>query len=105
MDNCILNNNYASDNGGGIACVKFTGELSNIILNNNSAKYGGGLYIGDMSVNFTNISITNNSAQEGGGIYTIGVSILDNFNINHNIALNNGDIFYRILISMNYWSD
>jgi predicted outer membrane repeat protein len=71
IQNCIIRNNEADGDGGGIYCA-FTGaqpHLDRIIFHENSAGgLGGGLHVFSSIVDLTNLLFTGNSAESGGAI-------------------------------------
>lgn len=72
---CIVRNNTAKENGGGIyiephTCGAHDPILYNVEISGNKAKNGGGLYNAQSSPVLTNVTISGNRASvRGGGVY------------------------------------
>jgi len=70
--NIQISNNLATSPGygGGIHCLDFTGELTNLNISNNEAgTNGGGFYCDNSSPYVHNMLLSENSAYRGGGVY------------------------------------
>ncbi len=97
IQNCIIRNNTAEGNGGGIFCA-FTGarpHLDRITFQENSAGgLGGGLHVFSGIPDLTNCLFTGNSAENGGAIGTgfgahltlSNCTLADNFTMDANGA-------------------
>jgi len=78
IQNCIITNNRARDDGGGIMCSVASPIIRNCIITKNVAEvwWGGGMHCRSCTgAILDNCLITENSAREGGGISSSG----DNF--------------------------
>ncbi len=100
IDSCIIINNYASYDGGGIYIYSYSSPTlkSNTITNNHAYDDGGGICISDCSSPIVNSCIiSNNSASDdGGGIYIYYHSspTIDSCVITNNSASDNGGGIY-----------
>jgi len=75
ISNCIINNNYALDGGGGL--YDCDGPISNCTVTGNLAKDGGGLHYCEGPI--TNCTITENMANyRGGGLFDCGGEFICN---------------------------
>jgi len=84
ITNCIIRNNWARFNGGGIH--SFNGLISNCTITNNSAGAAGG-GIADCSATIANCLIAqNDAANNGGGLSNCHDGTVTNCTIAHNIA-------------------
>ena len=93
---CIIKNNYACDEGGGVFVNGSSVTISNTIINNNSSNsFGGGIWSGGKdcgldtlpaSLFLSNTIVSNNDSETGGGIY---LCQNDNFNIDSTLIYNN----------------
>jgi pimeloyl-ACP methyl ester carboxylesterase len=102
ITNCIVQNNSAPRNGGGLSIFAGTGEsitasVQDCVIRNNSAGYGGGGVqfgtYGTSHFSINNCSVEENvSSGNGGGIYTVvhdstgGSVTIENCNIAENIS-------------------
>jgi predicted outer membrane repeat protein len=83
IKNCIIRNNTAKSNGGGIIFrPNSNGSIVNCLLNNNfSGGDGGGIFIANSTVTIRNSTIAANNASNGGGgigcDYGANVTIID----------------------------
>ena len=101
LNNCEINNCYASNNGAGIANdVGGIAYLNDVIINGNIAEnMGGGLYI-DGFTNLNRVIISENKANIGAGIAYIGgndrrvLNVEKDTIISNNIAFNYGGSIY-----------
>jgi predicted outer membrane repeat protein len=66
--NCIIINNTAAEQGGGIACNGSSPTIANCTIAANTAGMGGGIDITSSSPNIVNCTIEENEANWGGGI-------------------------------------
>ena len=67
LTNCIVKENYAKGNGGGVY-VKEGRVQTSLIYNNNSDANGGAVYVDDQGLVHRSM-LTNNSARNGAGAY------------------------------------
>ena len=67
LTNCIVKENYAVGNGGGVY-VKYGRVQTSLIYNNNSDANGGAVYVDDQGLVHRSM-LTNNSARNGAGAY------------------------------------
>lgn len=67
LTNCIVKENYATGNGGGIY-LKGGRVQSTLIYNNNADQNGGAVYVDDRGLVHRSM-LTNNSARNGAGVY------------------------------------
>lgn len=67
LTNCIVKENYATGNGGGIY-LKGGRIQSSLIYNNNADQNGGAVYVDDRGLVHRSM-LTNNSARNGAGVY------------------------------------
>lgn len=69
--NCLIEDNQASQKGGGIYFSQMAnyGSLTNCLLRGNSAMQGGAMYNGIASPTLTNCTISDNTASQGGALY------------------------------------
>ena len=67
LTNCIVKENYAVGNGGGVY-VKYGRVQTSLIYNNNSDANGGAVYVDDQGFVHRSM-LTNNSARNGAGAY------------------------------------
>jgi parallel beta-helix repeat protein len=88
LDQCILVDNHASGNGGGVYTTNsINGIIRNSLIYNNSAINGGGVYA-DGNLKIENCTIVSNFANQGAGIYCqddiicINTIVFDNNNDN-----------------------
>lgn len=65
--NCVVKENYATGNGGGIY-LKGGRVQSSLIYNNNADQNGGAVYVDDRGLVHRSM-LTNNSARNGAGVY------------------------------------
>ena len=75
FSNCIIRNNDAITNGGGLKLGTYGGayKINNCMIINNTAANGGGVYRDDYcGVVVTNCTIAGNTATSGGGVYGTG---------------------------------
>ncbi len=76
--NCVILDNLADWEGGGLYCILSSPTLSDCTISGNRAKTqsGGGIYGKASSLTLTNCTISENSAEEeGGGIYAFQGSL------------------------------
>ncbi len=69
ITNCIIENNHASSEGGGIHGWQGAWVVNCIIRNNDSVFYGGGICIRGNGWSLRNCLIYNNESRYGGGIH------------------------------------
>jgi hypothetical protein len=71
LDECFINDNTATVNGGGLYMSKESSVfLSTVALNRNKARYGAGVYLDQCKLSHFGSSLVNNTAsRQGGGIY------------------------------------
>ena len=96
---CIVKNNTATENGGGVYVAPSTCDVIdpifyNVEISANRAKKGAGMYDAGSKSQLTNVTIGGNSASEnGGGMYTSGTTAVRNTiiygNLTNSIALDN----------------
>ena len=67
LTNCVVKENYATGNGGGIY-LKGGRVQSSLIYNNNADQNGGAVYVDDRGLVHRSM-LTNNSARNGAGVY------------------------------------
>ena len=67
LTNCVVKENYATGNGGGIY-LKGGRVQSSLIYNNNADQNGGAVYVDDQGLVHRSM-LTNNSARNGAGVY------------------------------------
>lgn len=67
LTNCVVKENYATGNGGGVY-VSGGRVQSSLIYNNNSDQNGGAVYVDDRGLVHRSM-LTNNSARNGAGVY------------------------------------
>lgn len=67
LTNCIVKENYATGNGGGVY-LKDGRVQSTLIYNNNADQNGGAVYVDDQGLVHRSM-LTNNSARNGAGVY------------------------------------
>ncbi|MBN1788418.1 MAG: PASTA domain-containing protein, partial [Sedimentisphaerales bacterium] len=96
--NCIITDNYNTDNGGGVFC-NYTENLTIencFIVGNTTVGSGGGIYIFEASAVIRNCIISKNeaSSDKGGGIYNYLCSpAITNCTITDNTATNGGGVY------------
>lgn len=103
MDYTVINNNSASQHGGGIAVEGWVQFHSNVISNNTAGSgfNGGGIYVANPNrwIGMTKLSVYGNSATNGGGIYIADANPLvvsagiGNSTIYANTAVRGGGIY------------
>ena len=89
LANCTLEQNTASEKGGGLYTEKAT--VKNCVVKNNTAQQGGGIYAHESSIE--NCCVTNNISNQGGGIYGISNQIIQS-HIGNNQASDMGGGVY-----------
>lgn len=67
LTNCVVKENYATGNGGGVY-LKDGRVQSTLIYNNNADQNGGAVYVDDQGLVHRSM-LTNNSARNGAGVY------------------------------------
>ena len=67
LTNCVVKENYATGNGGGVY-LKGGRVQSTLIYNNNADQNGGAVYVDDRGLVHRSM-LTNNSARNGAGVY------------------------------------
>ncbi|SFE88518.1 putative Ig domain-containing protein [Spirosoma endophyticum] len=69
--NCLIEDNKATGQGGGIYFTQMAnyGSLTNCLLRGNSAQQGGAMYNRLASPTLTNCTISDNTASQGGALY------------------------------------
>lgn len=67
LTNCVVKENYATGNGGGVY-LKNGRVQSTLIYNNNADQNGGAVYVDDQGLVHRSM-LTNNSARNGAGVY------------------------------------
>lgn len=67
LTNCVVKENYATGNGGGVY-LKDGRVQSTLIYNNNADQNGGAVYVDDRGLVHRSM-LTNNSARNGAGVY------------------------------------
>ncbi|MCH2146785.1 MAG: right-handed parallel beta-helix repeat-containing protein [Phycisphaerales bacterium] len=99
INNCVFQNNNASQNGGGIMNYESHPNLTSCSFDNNIAgSLGGGMYnFSNSNTNISNCTFISNAAQFGGGIYNryLSNSIIANSTIQSNIASSGGGGMYN----------
>jgi CSLREA domain-containing protein len=84
----------ATKDGGGISAAASI-TLNRVTINDNVAtQHGGGLHLSGATSSLTNVTVTNNTAsQQGGGIRTsAGATTLTNVTVSHNTGATGGGI-------------
>ncbi|MDR2920883.1 MAG: hypothetical protein LBV72_16175 [Tannerella sp.] len=77
VSNCIIRNNYATQNGGGIhlvnpSCGHKSPVFFNLEVSGNTAGAGAGIYNSGSDFTATNITVSGNKATSIGGLYNNG---------------------------------
>ncbi len=86
ISNCIITNNTANDDGGGL--YWYDGAITDCVITGNTAKNGGGIKGCDGAI--TNCTISGNSAETyGGGLYWCG-GVITNCIITNNTIRHHG---------------
>lgn len=97
IENVLLGNNIASENGGGI-CIDFsTPKVSNLSVFDNSADHGGGIYIKSSNPKICNTKVQENYAKTGGGLYVdhASPSFINCLLANNNSSGSGGAFFFN----------
>jgi predicted outer membrane repeat protein len=96
--NCIIADNIASEDGGGILSLNCSPTITDcLFIRNSTARFGGGIYAAGQSINISNCVFRNNSADRGGAILyqsvnNVGIS---NCIFTDNSATRGGGICYQ----------
>ena len=97
MENLVLRNGKASDNGGGAYLENGTFVMRGCEITGNSAGYGGGgIFIaeGDTTLTMTDCKVDGNEAQYGGGIFVDEATLtIEGGTVNTNNATDGGGIY------------
>ena len=94
IQNCNINNNTATNYGGGIYNGSYgTCTVTDSTISNNTAKYGGGIVNNYGTCNVTDSYITGNTATFGGGIANAGICTVTGSTITGNWADYGGGIY------------
>lgn len=101
VSNCIIKENYASGNGGGVY-LKAGRVQSSLIYNNNADSDGGAVYVENSGL-VLRCMLANNSAHNGAGVYLFNAEdvyddhpeylILSTCVISNNTATGNGAVY------------
>lgn len=100
LTNCIVKENYATGNGGGVY-LKGGRVQSTLIYNNSADQNGGAVYVDDQGLVHRSM-LTNNSARNGAGVYLDNNDegqdhpeylILSTCVVSNNTAIGNGAVY------------